>query len=130
MQSQRTAVIVSLIIGLAIGVAVLMVLWVCAVCFSKSRTKDDEQHVHEEARRNERADQPDAVVALPEVMKVPSKPRKVTLHHLSPLRPGCDREYSLFIIVFATVHDASVPMQWHSDCSVPSLSSKEQNYVF
>lgn len=119
MRSQRTAIIVSLIIGLAIGVALLMVLWVCAVCFSKSRTKDDDQHVHEEARRNEQADQPDAVVALPEATKVPSKPRKVIREHFSLLRSGCDREYSSLICMFATVHDASVPMQGHSDRSVP-----------
>lgn len=77
MQSQRTAIAVSLIIGLAIGVAVLMVLWLCAVCFSKSRTKDDDQNVHSEAKRSEQEYHPDAVTSLPEAANAPSKTDEV-----------------------------------------------------
>eukprot|EP00892_Ulva_mutabilis_P004866 jgi/Ulvmu1/2751/UM014_0209.1 len=72
MQSQRTAVVVSLIIGLAIGIAILMVLWLCAACFSKSRTKDDDQQSgHAEATRSEHENHPDAVTPLPEARKHP-----------------------------------------------------------
>lgn len=60
-----------------------MVLWVCAVCFSKSRTKDEEQQVHEEAKREQRAHQADAAVALPDVTNAPSEPGKVAFHSLS-----------------------------------------------
>lgn len=83
MQSQRTAVVVSLIIGLAIGVALLMVLWACAICFSKSRTKDDDQHgVHAGAQRNEQGHHPDAVATVPDESRTLSKVREVLLRSI------------------------------------------------
>lgn len=56
-------VVVSLAIGLAVGIALLMVIWACRACLGKPKTADDDNTARDAAGRRQPAAEPAAAPA-------------------------------------------------------------------